>query len=90
MSEGLFCFIDFSKAYASVTHDYCMASFTLIGPSLEHIRILLLLFKAAIAFILHGAVYKEKNIHHQSGVRQGCPLSPTLFAMSMSPSVQQM
>ena len=90
MEEGLFCFIDFSKAYDSVTHDYCMAFFTLMGLSFEHIRILLFLFKAPIALVLQGAVYKEKIIRPRSGVRQGCPLSPTLFAMLISPIVQRM
>ena len=90
MDEGFFCFVDFSKAYDSVTHDYCVALFTLMGLSLEHIRILLFLFKAPIALILHGSVYKDKTIHPRSGVRQGCPLPPTLFAMLISPIVPQM
>jgi len=76
VSEGLFCFIDFSKTYDSVSHDYSAACFAMMGLFDEHIHPLLFRFQAPIALFLHGEVNKDRLIHPQSGVRQGCPCPP--------------
>ena len=41
MSGGLSCFVDVSKAYDSVAHEYCSAFFTFMGLPEEHVNILL-------------------------------------------------
>ena len=44
-------------------------------------HILSQLICAPIALIIRGEVLVDHMIHPKSGVRQGCPLSPILFAM---------
>ena len=85
MQEGLFCPIDFRKAYDSVAHSYAQAFFTHMCLPTEMIQLLMLLFKAPMALIVHGTVMLHEIITPTSGIRQGCPLSPSLFAVLISP-----
>ena len=90
MLEGLLFLTDFSKAYNSATHTYCSIFFSLMGLPMEHVTLLLLLSKALMTILLHCEIHLNKFIHPQSGVRQGCPWSPTLFAMLISPLVHKL
>ena len=88
--QGLFCPINFAKAFDLVTHDYFSAFFVFMGRSDQYVNILLYLFRAPIAPIVHEGVQLHHIIRPGSGVRQGCPLSPTLFAMLISPLVSKL
>ena len=89
LPNGLFCPIDFRKAFDSVTHDYCIAFFELMGIPPQYIVILIQLFRAPMAPIIHGGVQLESLIHPTSGVRQGCPLSPSIFSLLVCPVAER-
>ena len=55
----------------------------------EYVNVILQL-KAPIALIIHGGGHLSSLIHPTSGVRQGCPLSPTIFAMVISPIISKL
>ena len=90
IDSGAFFFVDFSKAFNSVSHAFTCAFFELLHVPSEYVNILLMLLKAPIALIIRGGVHLSTLIHRTSGVRQGCPLPPTIFAMLISPMVTKL
>ena len=84
MTQGLMCPVDFSKAYNSVSHEYTASFFTLMGLPQYLINVLILLFHAPMALIVHDSFRPDQRIHPTSGIRQGCPLSPTPVALLIS------
>ena len=56
MHEGLFCPIHFEKAFDLVTHTYAETFFRMMHIPLEYVTVLLKLFQAPIAPIIHGRV----------------------------------
>ena len=78
------CPVDFSKAYDSVSHEYAASFFALMGLPQYLMTVLILLFHPPMALIVHDSVRRDQRIHPTSGIRQGCPLSPTLFALLIS------
>ena len=85
MKEGCFVPINFQKAFDSVAHSYATAFFELMCLPRDVIRLLLLLFTAQIVPIVHGLPFRQHPINPTSGVRQGCRLSMSIFAMLVSP-----
>ena len=79
------CPVDFSKADDSVSHEYTASFFALMGLPQYLIKVLILLFRAPMALIVHDSVRLDQGIHRTSGIRQGCPVSPTLLALLISP-----
>ena len=70
-------FIDFKKAFDGVWHSALWATIKkYIGRSLIHV-IEQLYTKASITVLLNNTI--GEWFHTTVGVRQGCPLSPTLF-----------
>ena len=62
MQEGLFCPIDFWKAYDSVAHSYAQAFFTHMCLPTEMVQLLMLVFKAPMALIVHDTVMLHEKI----------------------------
>ena len=57
LPEGLFCPIDFRKAFDSVTHAYASAFFELLSLPPTHVRLLLALFSAPIVPLIKGQLF---------------------------------
>ena len=82
--DALFCPIGFKKACDSVSHEYTRTFLRLMQLSDSLISLCLLLFAAPICVLVCDHIYSENKIFPCSGVRQGCPFSPSVFAMLIS------
>ena len=90
MDAGAFTFIDFRKLFIQYPR-FARAPSLKCSPSPPpHVTIVIHLFHALIALIIYGGVQLSSLIRPTSGVRQGCPLSPTLFAMLISPIISKL
>ena len=89
MENGYFLFIDFAKAFDSVTHQFAATFFTRMALPPELISLIFALFRSPMALVINGGVCLADLKRPTSGIRQGCPLSPALFAMLVSPIVQK-
>ena len=54
LSEGCFLFVDFSKAYDSVTHQFASTFFTSLSFPPQLVTLLLNLFKSPMALVING------------------------------------
>ena len=88
--DALFCPIDFKKAFDSVSHDYTRTFLNLMQLPDSLISLCLLLFTAPICVLVRDHIYTDHKIHPRSGVRQGCPFSPSIFAMLISPIIHKL
>jgi len=77
---GALLLFDFSAAFPSVSHDYLWEILDHIGvpPHFLH-AIKSLYIKNTHQLVLDNGLYPSFEL--KSGVRQGCPLSPTLFVL---------
>ena len=72
--------IDFHKAFDSIAHDAIFKLLSKVGFSEGYVNMIKALFDEAFCFTnVKGA--KRRIIKFRSGVKQGCPLSPTLFIL---------
>ena len=69
MHEGCFLFIDFAKAYDSVTHQFAATFFKLLSFPPDLVTLLLNLFKSPMALIINGGVCLTSLIWQTSGIR---------------------
>ncbi len=71
-------FLDLKKAYDVVDRSRLWARLLNIGLPSEFVAVLKSLYNNTITRVQYGNVTSDM-IHVESGVKQGCPLSPTLF-----------
>jgi ribonuclease HI len=74
--------VDFKKAFDSVSHEAIFALIKQIGLPVQHCNAIQSLFTNAHCFTTTDRS-NPLRIDFHSGVKQGCPLSPTLFILLM-------
>ena len=88
--QGIFCPVDFSKAFDSVSHVFAKTFFVDMCIPLPIVNLLMNLFAAPICLLVRGGIMPQHRFSPASGVRQGCPFSPSIFAMLISPLAQKL
>jgi exonuclease III len=77
---ALVAFLDFRKAYDSVSREFLREVLLAIGVGDKFVAWVMLLLNqehTRACAVLNG--YKSVKVHFVAGVRQGCPLSPLLY-----------
>jgi ribonuclease HI/exonuclease III len=69
-------FVDFCKAFDSISHEAIFKLLTSLGFDSNYLNIIKSLFHKAYC---NTSKSTDNTISFDSGVKQGCPLSPTLF-----------
>ena len=81
-------FLDFEKAFEAVEWNFihkCLETFNFGLDLLQWIRV----FYTDISSYVLNNRYASKHFHLERGVRQGCPLSGTLFVIAIELLVQR-
>lgn len=79
--------LDFAKAFLSLDHDFMWAVLRTMGLRASIVSVVQLLYYQLVTQILYkGRVPVSHPI--ASGIKQGCPLSGTLFALSLDPLIR--
>ena len=80
--KGALLFFDFKAAFPSIAHNYLFDSLRAIGLPRHAINFIKSLYdNNACKIAYKGAIYEGFGM--ECGVRQGCPISPLLFAASV-------
>ena len=77
-------FIDFAAAFLSVSTVYLWQALWTIGVSSKTIAAIRTMYNNSVSHVILGSC-ETIPILLQSGIKQGCPLSGTLFALLMDP-----
>jgi hypothetical protein len=81
-ARGALFLFDFKAAFPSVSHDFLKESLQLIGVPPSALSFITALYSNNYCDISHkGNIYEGFGMF--SGVRQGCPISPLLFAAAV-------
>ena len=72
------CFVDFKKAFDSISHDKLWVTMMDMGYPLHLINLLAKLYRKQLAKVTVAGTLSEW-FRVKKGVRQGCDLSPYLF-----------
>jgi hypothetical protein len=83
-APALFLSLDFEKAFDQVEHSYLWETLTWLGLDGTFLCLVKGLIDNATSKIHVNSMY-SKPIEMQRGVRQGCPISPMLFAKATQP-----
>ncbi len=79
--------LDAMKAFYQLEWNYLWVVLEHLGLGLSFINMIKVLYANPAATVLTGAVCSNPFFIHR-GTRQGCPLSPLLFALSLEPLAQ--
>jgi hypothetical protein len=80
--EGLGIFFDFQAAFPSVCHEFLLSVLTAVGVPAGFLQFVRhLYFNNRCSLVLGGE--RVEGFSMDSGIRQGCPLSPLIFAVAM-------
>ena len=79
--NGAALFYDFAAAFPSVSHDFLFDLFESIGVPPHILRFIRILYNRNICSLSVGGA-RFRGFAQGAGIRQGCPLSPILFAVA--------
>lgn len=85
--DGLVISIDAEKAFDRVKWPYLLHTLSKFGLGKQFIRCVKLLYNSLLAAVLTNGL-RSSDFRTQRGTRQGCPLSPLLFALAIEPLVE--
>ena len=81
-SQGAIVLFDFEAAFPSISQDYLFSSLEAVGLPAPLLQVIRSLYKENRCLIKHaGSLFL--GFASESGVRQGCPLSPLLFVLAV-------
>ena len=79
-------FLDFAKAFDSVSRDFLFMLLEWIGIPHQYVTIIRALYHDVFSYpALHGKT--KCIIRMRDGLKQGCPLSPLLFILAIDPLI---
>ncbi|KAL3677605.1 hypothetical protein R1sor_027553 [Riccia sorocarpa] len=84
--SAAFVKLDFSKAYDRLSHEYLWLALEKVGCGNQFIRLVKSLTVGATSAIYSDGLI-SRSFPLLSGVRQGCPLAPLIFAIATIPLV---
>ena len=77
-------YLDIKKAYDSVEHDYLVETLATLGFPLDFVELIKNIYTNSVASIITNTG-TTNPFEISKGVKQGCPLSPTLFSLFIEP-----
>ena len=81
---GGLLFLDFEKAFDSVEWSWLFSTLEAFGLPPYFIHIVKMLYSSPLASVIING-HRSHSFEVGRGVRQGCPLSPLLFALAIEP-----
>ena len=78
--EGCIILFDFKAAFPSLSRTILIESLKKIGVGEEGLQAIINMYKDNVTYIKYGSTCSPQ-FDMTRGVRQGCPLSPLLFAL---------
>ena len=79
--DGRYLTIDFSKTYDSVSYDHMSSYLRFLGLLEPYLRLIMSLVVSRILFCVGSGYVPDVQLRPSSGLRQGDPLLPALFAV---------
>jgi len=79
--NGAAVFLDFAAAFPSVSHEFMLDLFADLGLPPELLNFIRALYRRNICQLVVGGS-RHVGFEISAGIRQGCPLSPLLFAIA--------
>ena len=77
-------YLDIKKAYDSVEPDYLVETLSIMGFPIDFVNLIKNIYSNSIASIITNSGTTDPFVISK-GVKQGCPLSPTLFIIFIEP-----
>ncbi|KAF1333677.1 reverse transcriptase, partial [Globisporangium splendens] len=82
MSRAIALLLDFAKAYDSLDRSFLAQALQHLGFPLKFVHLVKVLHsQTTYKFIVNGFLSRKYNV--TSGIRQGCPLAPLLFILTL-------